>query len=195
MRVLTIDIETTGLPPKGATYEADFMSYPYVVTVAWKVDDDETQEYIINQEGREIPKEASDLHGITTEIANASPHKFEDVFAGLLALEMPELVVGHNIYFDTSIIKANVLRCVQNETMMQDQFDKLCELLHKDRRVDTMKSTTKFCHLPGPYGAKWPKLTELYSKLFGEEYDAHCAKNDVDATYKCFLRLKELGVL
>ena len=96
-----------------------------------------------------------------------------------------EVVVGHGLYFDTSIIKANALRLKK-----QELYEKLTELLHKDKRVDTMQKTIKFCGLK-----KYPKLGELYQKLFDEEFDGHCAANDVEATYKCYNRLVELNVL
>lgn len=209
MKTVVLDIETTGLPPKGATYEKDFMQYPYIVTLAFKINEEETEQYIINQEGRLIPPEATAIHGITDEMANASPHKLGEVLSILLMkANAADFVIGHNIYFDTSTIKANVLRLLNQESSVppDDNFKALAQnfyqeietLLHKDRRVDTMQKTIAFCNIPGPYGnqKKWPKLTELHRKLFDCDFDgAHSSKGDVDATYKCYIKLKELGVI
>jgi DNA polymerase III epsilon subunit-like protein len=195
-KILTIDTETTGLPNKEANYESDFMSYPFIVTLAYKINDEETKYFIINQEGRLIPEDSIRIHGITNEMANAST-----ITAAMALLQLlddaagAEEVVGHNLFFDTSIIKANVLRMVANNTVPPSTFERMEELLHKDRRVDTMHKTTKFCNIPGKYGAKWPTLVELHFKLFNENFEAHNSKEDVDATYKCYLKLKELKVL
>ena len=63
-------------------------------------------------------------------------------------------------------------------------------------RICTMQSSTEFCAIPGPYGNKWPKLTELYAKLFKTGFEGeHNAAADVEATIKCFWELKRLGVI
>lgn len=196
MNVVTLDIETTGLPPKDVNYETDYMLFPYIVSLAYKINGQETKHFIINQEGRKIPPEATAINKITDEIADSSPYKIVDVLRLLLSdSENTERTVGHNIYFDSSTIKANALREIKEGRGDQNLYELLQVLLHKDRRIDTMKSTIKFCNLPGKYGAKWPKLTELYLKLFNEEFNAHCSKDDVDATYRCFNALVENGVI
>lgn len=192
MKILTIDIETTGLPQKKHTYDKDFILYPYILSIAWKVNNEETKHFIINQEGRKIPAEATKINGITDEMAAESIHTLVGVLDQLgLEGARPDFVVGHGIYFDTSIIKANILRMIAEKNSNQDFYEAIEELLRKDRRVDTMRETIKFCAL-----GKWPKLTELYEKLFpGEAFDAHSSKDDVEATYRCYVKLKDLGVL
>ena len=57
-----------------------------------------------------------------------------------------------------------------------------------------MESTINFCAIKGPYGNKWPKLSELYYKLFRTDFkEAHNAIVDISATAKCFWELKRLG--
>ena len=41
--------------------------------------------------------------------------------------------------------------------------------IHQLKRLCTMKASTYFCNIPGPYGPKWPKLEELYEILFGKQ--------------------------
>lgn len=191
-KTLILDIETTGLPPKGAEYEVDYMSFPYIVSLAYKINGEETKEFIINQEGRHIPDEATAIHGITDEMASASRFTLAEVLKMMVDdAKDTELTVGHNIFFDSSTIKANVLRMIQEGKATFDFYDRLCIPLHKDRRVDTMKKTIKFCALNG----KWPKLTELHEKLFGESFAAHSAGEDVDATHRCYIKLVELGII
>lgn len=196
-KILTIDCETTGLPEKGYTWEKDYKNYPYIVSLAYKLDDRETRYFIINQEGRPIPPAATAIHGITDEMAAASPHKLVHAFAEISVLAMDtELTVGHNIYFDSSMMKANIMRMVELDTKIsQKLIEVMFELLDSSRRIDTMQTTIKFCNIPGKYGAKWPKLTELHNKLFNESFNAHNSKDDVDATYKCFIKLVDLGII
>jgi hypothetical protein len=42
----------------------------------------------------------------------------------------------------------------------------------------------------------WPRLQELYVKLFGHEFDdAHNAMSDIDATEQCFRELRKKGLI
>jgi hypothetical protein len=59
-----------------------------------------------------------------------------------------------------------------------------------------MESSTNYCRIPGPYGYKWPKLSELHFKLFGEYFEeAHNASVDVRATFRCFWEMRKRGLL
>ena len=59
-----------------------------------------------------------------------------------------------------------------------------------------MKSSTNFCRIPGNYGFKWPKLSDLHIKLFGKDFDeAHNALADIRATADCFWELKRLKII
>lgn len=203
-KIITFDCETSGLIPHrivpgkrpGTTrkeqlsYETDYKQFPYIVSLAWKVNDQPTKEFIVNQEGREIPKEVSDIHGITTEIANASKYSFAPVIMSFMVdLKDCDIIVGHNIFFDTSIIKANVRRESIRGKLPLLIVNEFNELLHKDKRVDTMRKGIKLC------GGKWPKLTELYFKLFNENFEAHNAAEDVEATRRIYLELIKRGIV
>lgn len=186
MKKLILDIETTGLPPKNANYESDFMRFPRIVSVSWKIDNGDTVTYIINQEEFNIPEEAIRIHGITNEEANKSKHYLPGILKKLLiAAKDTEKVIGHGLYFDTSTIKANVLRL--KEKVM---YEEITELLHKDKRIDIMQKTIKFCGLK-----KYPTLTELYTKLFKENFKAHRSEYDVNAIYDCYKKLVELRII
>lgn len=60
-----------------------------------------------------------------------------------------------------------------------------------------MKATVSYCKIPNKYGGyKWPKLQELHEKLFGYEFDdAHDALADIEATFKCYWKLRKLGLI
>ena len=198
---VVFDTETTGVATKGAEYEKNYDQYPHIVSLSWKTSEStEVNDFIIKPEGYEIPKEASDIHGITTEIALEKGIPFKEVVYKFKdAVIKAEKVIGHNIYFDTSNIKANVIRMlIDEEKNTEDAFyADICMALDKKKRVDTMMKTIKFCAIPfsNGRGCKWPKLEELYFKLFNETFNAHNSKDDVLATERCYLKLIEIGII
>lgn len=160
--VLTFDCETTGLPPKGAKWDVDFAEFPNIVQLAWAVNEKE-RSFIIKPEGWEIPEVSIEVHGITAERANAEGVPFADIIDEFLEdCKKARLLVGHNIYFDTSIVKAMILRI-----MGREYYDAKAEdALFKGKRIDTMMKTIKFVgalYADGRPG-KYPKLEELYKK-------------------------------
>jgi DNA polymerase-3 subunit alpha len=185
---LFLDIETTGLPGKGHNWSEDYMEYPYIVSIAWE-HKGIVKDFIVHQEGRKIPLEATKVHGITTKMANnpevAQPASF---VLSVLMCDAKEAgnIVGHNIYFDTSIIKANVLRLHGAKSKQAKIIE---EVLHKDKRIDTMRNSVRLFN-------KWPKLKELYEYLFnGETFDAHSAKEDMLACKRCFNEMRKRKML
>ena len=63
-------------------------------------------------------------------------------------------------------------------------------------KICTMKCSTDFCKLPGKKGFKSPRLSELHQVLFGTGFDnAHNAMADVEATARCFWKLKEKNLV
>ena len=76
MKIVILDLETTGLPPKNASYETDFLQFPHILSMSWKCVKDnresETFEYLINPEGKyTVPPEATAINGITQEMVDA----------------------------------------------------------------------------------------------------------------------------
>lgn len=93
-------------------------------------------------------------------------------------------LVAHNIAFDEKIIGAEFIRNgMENSIPFK-------------RKICTMKSTKDYCAINGPYGFKWPTLSELYYKLFGTYFDeAHNAAADIEATAECFWELRRRDLL
>ncbi|MFT6036326.1 MAG: DNA polymerase-3 subunit alpha, partial [Marivirga sp.] len=184
---LIYDTETTGLPKNFNAPLTDADNWPRCVQIAWQLHDAEgklldAQSHIIQPDGFEIPYNAEKVHGISTERAQregkplmAVLQAFEEI------LKRSEIVVGHNIEFDINIMGAEMLRMGISEQ----------KLIEKEL-IDTKNVSTDFCAIPGGRGGKfkWPTLTELHKKLFGQAFaDAHDAAYDVDATAKCFFGL------
>ena len=100
MKIVTIDIETSGLVPKGLTYESDYMKFPWIYSIAWKINDEPVKEFVINQEGRIVSPEASKINGITQEMVDSSPWSFKVVMNDFfMDASANDYVIGHNIYF------------------------------------------------------------------------------------------------
>lgn len=186
---LFFDIETTGLVKKGLVWEIDFDDFPHIVQIAWKIGEKE-REYIIHQEGREIPIEATALHGITTAMGNAEGLKtFEEVMTEFLSeASEAEKIIGFNIYFDSSIVKAGILRKYGHHS---EQAALVKAVLDKDKRIDVMRRLQQLREVSG---GKWLKLQHAYELLFNENYSAHTALEDVRATERCHHELLKRGL-
>lgn len=192
--VLVLDCETTGLPEKNAQWDVDFMGFPHIVQLAWLMNGVE-KNFIIKPQGWEIPLAATEIHGISTARAISEGENFAFV-AGEFIVDCTkaELLIGHNVYFDISIVKANIMRDMGREFYDKSEAD---AALFKGKRIDTMMKTIKFVGIqfPNSTRCKFPKLEELYFKLFNESFPAHDALEDVRAVYRCVPELAKLGII
>lgn len=192
--VLIFDTETTGVPDRNAKWDVDFMEYPHVVQLAW-MHGCKQENHIIRPDGWEIPEETVEVHGITTEYAL----EHGEPFAAVVDMFIQDchdagLICGHNIYFDTSVVKANILRELGREYYDANDVE---QALHKTKRIDTMKTTNKWVDARTASGMKkWPKLSELYSRCFpGETFPAHDAMEDVKAVARLLPVIVGLGLV
>ncbi len=197
MKILFFDLETTGLFAKDAHYSTDFNEYPYPVQVAWAlVNEDQQilikQSHIIKPVGWEIPQDATEIHNITTDHAKTVGMDMKTVLRHLIVdAQVADKIVAHNIYFDTSIIKANLLRLKVDPEITNKALD-------KDKRTDTMRKTIKFVEARYDDGriGKWPSLEELYVKLFDKKMQKfHDAGVDVETLMACYFELVKLEIL
>lgn len=187
---LFFDTETTGLPRSWKAPVTDLKNWPRMIQIAWILCDEkgnriESKDFIIKPEGFIIPIEASRVHGISTEKALDEGEDLKKVLAIFNELvNQSNYIVAHNISFDEKIMGAELLR-----KEIKSDFE-------QKRKLCTMKASTDYCMLPGPYGYKWPKLSELHIKLFGEDFDeAHDASVDINATEKCFWEMRRKGLI
>ena len=145
--------------------------------LAWKIAQSEKCEKLYIAPGNagtadcgiNIPMKADDFEVIK---------QFETDFASAT------YIVGHNVEFDKRIVGAEMIRLGKNDIM--DSKKSFC----------TMKSSINLCKIPGYNGYKYPKLQELYKKLFAKEFEiAHDAMSDIEATKECFWELKKLKLI
>jgi len=187
---LIIDCETTGLPRNWKAPISDLENWPRVIQVAWALYDGadrhlESKMHLVQPDGFTIPMESQRIHGISTDRALAEGQKLATVLDQLgAAVGKSEVVVAHNIRFDESVISAEYLRL------------KVKPPFSDKKRICTMTESTEFCRIQGPYGYKWPTLSQLHWELFKSGYEeAHDAGADVAACAKCFFELKRRHVL
>ncbi len=187
---LFFDTETTGLPRNWKSPVTDLNNWPRLVQLAFLYYDKEggliaSGNHIILPEGFIIPKETAKIHGITTERAAREGVQLSRVLNQFNEfVTTANYLVAHNMNFDEKIVGCEFLR------------NKMPNSITAKRKICTMHSTTEFCNIPGNYGPKWPKLSELHFKLFQKNFEeAHDASVDIRATAKCFWELKKRGML
>jgi len=190
-KYLFFDTETTGIPQDYKAPCTDTDNWPRLVQLGWILTDSRGNELrrgnrIVRPEGFEIPTAASDVHGITTERALAEGEPLRDVMLAFGAdLNESGWLVGHNIDYDLHVVGTEYYRLGYDHRIMFAR-----------PYVCTMQATLAFCNIPGKYGPKWPRLQELYVRLFGREFDgAHDAMADISATKECFFELLRRNVI
>ncbi len=80
---IIFDTETTGLPRDWNAPITDTDNWPRVIQIAWQLHDDmgnlvEHQDFLIKPEGFDIPYDAEQIHGISTELAMEQGEPLED---------------------------------------------------------------------------------------------------------------------
>ena len=191
---LVIDCETTGLPPRDRNAPIrNVGNWPHVIQLAWALFDEtqteaETTACLIRPEGFVIPDDAQRIHNISTERALSEGRDLTEVLQELYsATAKAEFLVAHNLDFDLNVISAEYLRIGLEPPFVRFRGEK---------RICTMKKSTKFCEIAGERGYKWPKLAQLHQRLFGCDFEeAHDAGADVAACARCFFALKDRGVI
>ncbi len=188
---LIFDTETTGLPKKWKAPITDVNNWPRAVQIAWQLHDKfgnliENQDFLIKPEGFNIPYDAEQIHGISTQLATEKGESLENVLKSFnTVLSKAKFVVGQNVKFDL-----NIMGCEFHRLGVATELNDLPVL-------DTCTEKTAFlCQIPGGRGGKFklPTLTELHQELFKTPFgEAHNATADVEATTRCFLELIRKG--
>lgn len=185
---LFFDTETNG---KALSFNApvtDLNNWPRITQLGWQLYDKD--ENLINErcelikpDGWEVPKEKFFIdNNMSTERCEEFGIPLNEVVSDLVKdIEKSQYMIAHNMKFDINVLGAELLRLK-------------VKAANKTQKVCTMMESTNYCKIPGYRGYKWPTLTELHVKLFGEEFKgAHDALDDVKACAKSFFELKKLG--
>lgn len=187
---LFFDTETTGLPKNWKAPISDVENWPRLIQLAYIVFDENGQfiiseDFIIKPDNFTIPQIAINIHGISNEKAISEGKPLLSILQKFQSLiNEVEYVVAHNFEFDSKIIGAEFIR------------NNLSNPLSRKKNICTKEISTNYCAIDGPYGYKWPTLTELHYELFDTGFkESHDAAKDIQITAKCFWKLKELGVI
>jgi len=192
---LFFDVETNGLPPKRNTPPQQWQKWPRLVQLGFVLYDKNKKlikqyDKIIKPDGFIIPEAASNVHRITTEKAIKEGIDIVQVLNDFFdALDEADYLICHNFDFDYNVMLGEYFRNKIKRKSKRDRV-KLC----------TMKASTDFCAIPPKYASqktfKWPTLSELHFKLFGEDFeDAHDAMADIQATARCFWGLVDKDII
>lgn len=210
MKYIVFDTETTGLPER-KSYD---VYYPYtqlekykfsrLVSIAWAVYDGcekiISRYFIIKPEGFTInnSSKATEIHGITKEIAEEQGVDIHMVFLALLGdidVEHLQTLVAHNLEFDWHILLSEISRISRGKNSQEKVLvaDDLMKLIHSLKKHCTMKMGTSVVKIPHRYsrsGWKYPSMQELHEHLFGARFtNAHNAEADMVACNACYQRL------
>jgi DNA polymerase III epsilon subunit-like protein len=128
---------------------------------------------------------SSDFTNIDFEVARMVGFPINEIMSKFVEdLKISDFIVSHNTDFDIDILSNYFL--VNFNT---NPFS-------KKKIICTMKSSVDYCKIESRYGFKYPKLNELYEKLFNYKIsNSHNAEIDVLHTLKCFKKLKKLKII
>jgi DNA polymerase III epsilon subunit-like protein len=208
MKFLVFDTETTGLPKTKYISPTTLTLWPHIVQFSYIIYDSslndiiESHDHIIKvPENVIITEECSKIHGITNTISNKHGIYINKVLNDFFYhLKNVDKLIGHNIEFDTNMLKIELLRIINDKDSLHEQIDIYKQNLHyllnyKDITC-TLKDSITYCNIQSvdkfgkPY-LKYPKLTELHEKLFNKSpNNLHNSFNDILVTLRCFMKLK-----
>jgi DNA polymerase III epsilon subunit-like protein len=203
MRTLVFDTETTGLSKTQIISPSTIHLWPHVVQFSYIVFDIESNKIVKIKDsiikvpdGFIITEENAKIHGITTEISLAKGVDLLPVLEEFFTdFDSADHIVGHNVSFDINMIKAELQRLIMNSFNEKLQ-EYLTKINTSTKFYCTMQETIELCaiELKDKYGRsykKFPKLVELYQKMFGvTPKNLHNSLNDVIVCLRCFIKLK-----
>lgn len=184
MNILFVDTETSGVPKNESKSFKDIDNWPSIRQIAWLIYSKDNKylgghnfeigntEKVNNKVGADcLPKIVSPIHKVLPLFIND--------------LSECDVIIGHNIDYDVNVILCELYR-LGLETSYLESIQRFC----------TMKNSVEACGFDTENGDRYPKLQELYTKLFHRPFEnAHDAYFDIKATTDCFWDLFEDGWL
>lgn len=203
MKILVVDVESTGLPISWDRASSDVDNWPRIIEMAFELFDEtgKTLEKVIEliaPDNWEIPTKQTFITKGSSEaeaIKQAQfwiDNGFDTETSKLLGVPLPEvlkkfaklydecdLMLCHNTSYDKNVISAELIRYGIKVRGKKPDF---CTKLEGE----------EICKIPGKYPGKfkWPTLNELYTHLFDCPFQgAHAAGCDIQATKECYLEI------
>ena len=192
MKILIFDTETTGLPTEKNVSVLPTEKWPYIVQLSYLLYNSNTQKietYVDSlikiPQDIVITEDSVKIHKITKEMTQ---NKGIDIYNALkkfnTVLEEADIAVGHNISFDKNMIMVESIRNGISHNFMKSGVSK--------KEYCTMKNGTEWCKIiaynrQNKSYFKYPKLNELYSKLFNQiPSGLHNSMVDVLICLRCY---------
>lgn len=185
-----IDIETSGIPQKdGYQYSPPSQTEKYnnsrIIEIAYIIANIEERVFVkiksvaVLVKPEEFNINNSHIHGITQEEAEKKGIKITDFLTQFHSdLQGVESILSYNIDFDLNILLSECYRVDM----------KLYDTIRKKSKSCVMELSRDFMKVD-----KYPKLQEIYSFLFGKNFDQkHRALDDTEIMVKCYCKIKGL---
>jgi DNA polymerase III epsilon subunit-like protein len=196
MKIIVFDTETSGIPC--GVKQTTIVQFSYIIYDCELNQIIKEVDSIIKQPlGFIIPKSSINIHKITdkmcathgVDLMNTLNEFIEDT-------KECYRIVGHNVNFDIRMILIS-LKDLQNVDNYKNVDRKINYIENNilSKLYCTMIRGTKWCKIPkisksgeSMKSYKYPKLSELHMKLFGECPDGlHNALVDVNACLRCYI--------
>ena len=183
MHFIFVDTETVDIPQDTSRPINDIDNWPAIRQIAW----------IVCDENRNILKQYNyvigSTHPVDNSIENYLPQEIKPIHkiipSWMHDIASSVYLIGHNVEYDVKVISAEMFR-LGYDTHLIEKIPQIC----------TMRSSIDFCYFAGRVESRFPKLQELYTKLFHEPFiNAHDAYCDIYATYECFWALVDKGII
>lgn len=177
--MLLFDTETTGLPRcRDQAYKGPG-NWPHIVSIAWIIIDSKLnilkKEYFIIKPQWDIPLESIRIHGISYNRAMKEGSDLKEVLDKFWEDLGDKPLIAHNIEFDSNVL-------VNAEMWdLKRKFPQLRKL------YCTMDLSRNMLKLPGNYGYKNPKLSELYEYVLKKKplkEELHNSLKDTEFLYE-----------
>ena len=198
MKLLFIDTETNGLPANRFAPFTSHTLWPHIIQISWQLVDSKTWEVLSEYDSFIKPrapwsKDAERVHQIPETIAERFGKDPYIVFQELaLVIKSCDVVISHNILFDKTVILSEIQRLKETGA----QLEPWSFWGPSKQEICTMNKSRKYCAIkfPNSEDYKYPKLNELYMRLFNKVYDTsegslHNSKHDVSCLVECVKKM------
>lgn len=200
MKVIVFDTETSGLP--SPTNIPTIVQFSYVkFDMSSGMIEKEVDCVVKQPTGFVIPQESINIHRVTNEMCENTGVQVLDILNQFLEdTEDCYRIIGHNVEFDMDRI-ASVYNKMTHSRYPEDVrkvYERKLKYLSNQmvpKLYCTMQRSVEYCNIvkTGPKGRsykKFPKLVELYEKLFGYKPNGlHNSLVDVYACLRCYLAM------
>ncbi len=182
MNILFVDTETLGIPQNDQLPYTYVDNWPRIGQISWLVFD-KSGRLLKTMNGFTYRPQKNNMPSDYPNPSILSIDLIADAF--IEDLNTCDVIVGHNIAYDKSVIACEIYRLGIDPSRLFS-IPSIC----------TMLQGIHVCGFSTRQGDRYPTLQELYTFLFHHPFNcAHDAFYDASATAKCFWEMKNKGYL